>query len=181
MQIVITDTSVILNLFATGVIEEILEQLEHDFMLCPAVRGEALFIRNAHSNEREKIELQPLIDDALMLEADLDSQIEEELFITYSIEMGPGSDGEAMCFTLAQTRGFVAAVDDKRARRRALKVDGAQSVELVDSVELLRQWQLIASVDEERMKGIIRLIEVRARFKPPKSHSLSGWWDNPAM
>ena len=56
-QLLITDTSVLLNLLATHCPEEILSTVPYQFLVCLNVLEEALILRDRETQERVEVDL----------------------------------------------------------------------------------------------------------------------------
>ncbi len=174
-EIVITDTSVLLNLLASGEYESIFKDIGLSFIVCPAVANEAQFLRNPSTGERVQVDLEPLIQEKLLKIENLETDEEFDLLIEFSSRLGPGGDGEAMCFTLAKGRGYSIAIDDVRAVKRALAV--YSEFRVVDTIEILHRWQEVAGVSTEVMLSLCQRISQTSSFRPRKDHPLISWWD----
>jgi len=172
--------SVLLNILATGQAARIFREIPAEFILCPAVAVEALYLRS-NEGERESVDLTELLENDLLTERATESPAELNLFVELSIQIGPGSDGESMCLALAKSRNYHAAVDDIRARNRALRLIPELGDSLTDTAEILHRWQRIANVSSKEMKSLLLKIETRARFHPRKSHKLYDWWREPKI
>lgn len=172
--ILITDASVLLNLIASGVAEEILTGCGLDFAVCPDVIREVKVLRDRESGDEQQIDLSPLFAAGHLAVIQPETDDEFELLVDYAAIFGRG-DGEAMCFALAKCRGHAVAIDDQRAIRRALRQN--PQFRTTGTVELLMLWQSRNSIPDERMGPILQAIFRFARFRPSASHPEYAWWE----
>jgi predicted nucleic acid-binding protein len=168
---VILDACCTLNLAATGQIAEILERLPYRFCIGRRARGEAQWLRIPGEEEREQVDLEPLLQLSLLVIEELHDPAEEALFVQFSEQL---ADGEAEAAALAIRRGYILATDDRKARR--VVTAGGHPVQLISTLELVREWQDEAGVPEEDMANLLRRIAERARYRPRRNHPLWDWW-----
>ncbi|HEX7380169.1 MAG TPA: hypothetical protein VF278_23815, partial [Pirellulales bacterium] len=81
-----------------------------------------------------------------------------------------GSDGEAMCLALAESRGWLVATDDKEA----ITVAQRARLKVVSSPELLKSWSLVTEATDV-VKALMD-IELFARFRPNSAMPECRWW-----
>jgi len=77
-------------------------------------------------------------------------------------------DGEAMSIAIAANRHLELAIDDKQAanpKRRKFP-----QIRLWSTPDILKRWTDLGSVDAGVLQEAVRLIEIRARYFPPKSY-----------
>jgi hypothetical protein len=171
MDTVILDACCTLNLAATGRIEEILRRLPYQFCIGRRSRGEALWLKIPDTEEREPVNLQPLIDQALLSEEWLKTSEEEALFVAFGASL---ADGEAEAAALAVRRGYLLATDDRKARRTV--TERHPTARLTSTLELLKEWQALARpLDAELRHALLRISE-RATYRPRQSDPLWTWW-----
>lgn len=177
--LVITDASVLLNLLASGAAEEVLAQCGLDFVVCPNVVDEVKTLRNRDTGDEHPITLVPLLSSGALRLVRPKTDEEWELLIEYTAELGRGSDGEAMCFALAESRGYEVATDDLRAVKRACRRFGG--FKTLGTIEILMIWQRRHGVAADRMRTIAESISRLARYRPGPLHPGFGWWENPVI
>jgi hypothetical protein len=81
-----------------------------------------------------------------------------------------------MTLAIAHGRGLAAATDDRKARRIAAERYGSSLV-LVRTTEILRAWVQVSSVDDATLRGVLKRIELVARFRPANDDPLREWWE----
>jgi predicted nucleic acid-binding protein len=172
--LLLQDTSVLINLLATGRFEEISRSTQWQFAICDAVRGEAKSIWNPDTQQRESIALAPLIQGGSLVVLDLDTDDERDAHVQLCSLPGVGP-GEAMCMALAQSRQLEFATDDRKATRVCLAAQPA--IRTVGTPDVLICWQNIVGLSEREMGELILRIEARARFSLIASHSHFAWWE----
>jgi len=170
-ETVILDACCTLNVAATGRMAEILERLPYRFCIGRRARGEAQWLRIPGEEERERVDLEPLLQLSLLVIEELQEPAEETLFVQFSEQV---ADGEAEAAALAIRRGYILATDDRKARR--VVTTGHQSVQLISTPELIREWQDEAGIQEEDMADVLRRVAERARYRPRPNHPLWDWW-----
>ena len=168
--LLITDASVLVNLLATDAFEDIAYQAGWRFVICEAVQREVLALRNAETGDMEPVELQTYIDSKLIEVVTLQSN-ESDYYVEYSAVV---DDGEAMSLAIAETRKLAIAVDDRRAISIAQR-RGFPST-MLTTPELLHAWCQQTRAKAAEIGSLLRLIEIRARYVPPKNHALRQWW-----
>lgn len=175
--LVITDASVLLNLLASGAAEEIFGQSGLDFAVCPSVVNEARLLRDRETGDEYPVDLEPLFKSNALRLVSPETDEEWELLVEYTATLGRGSDGEAMCFALAESRSYEVATDDDRAIKRASRRFG--SFKTLGTIEILMRWQQRNAISPERMSTLTGAISRLARYRPGPSHPSFAWWENP--
>ena len=170
-ETVVLDACCILNITATGRAGQILNELPHRFALGHRARGEALWLAAPDSDEREPVDLGPLLAAGLLTEALLDGPAEAALFVEFAATL---ADGEAEAAALAVARGYVLATDDRKARRTVAA--RYPSARLTGTLELIHEWQLAAAPPDVHVTEALRRISERATYQPRSSHPLRDWW-----
>jgi predicted nucleic acid-binding protein len=157
--------------------EEILECIAETLSVAAYVKEkEALMVYDGpESDIRQQtvpIDLQPLIDRHLLLVATIDSEREEEAFVTLASKM---DDGEAMTAAIAIERDWGVATDDKRAI--AIISQAATHVEIISTPALIKHWFDYAQPSAEILRVVLRNIRARALYEPARNHPLRDWWE----
>jgi predicted nucleic acid-binding protein len=171
MKVLLNDCSVLLNLLASDRLTGIAEVTGWQFAICPSVRDEVKKLRDAHTGEMVEVDIAPLIDAGLLQLLELSGDDEQALYVEQSIVV---DDGEAMSIAIAANRRLELAIDDKQATNHARRM--FPEIRLWSTPDILKLWCDLGGVDASALKEAICLIEIRARYFPPKSHALAGWW-----
>jgi predicted nucleic acid-binding protein len=170
-SIVIQDACVLINLLASGRFEDIASGCGLRFAVATVVAQEAMYLHNAHSGEREMIEIKPLIEKGILETLAAESEDEKLRYIELALNL---DDGEAESVAIAEARSFGLATDDRKARnliqREKLKI------ELWSTCSLLQHWQGKCSVSDRELKSILANIFERARYRPKFGHPDFDWW-----
>ena len=177
--VVITDASVLLNIYATGRESDILTSSGFEFFVCPAVVKEVICLKDRKTGEVEELSLSESLESGALQLLEPETDEDFDYLIDYSAQLGPGGDGEAMCFALAHPRGCWVAIDDRRAIIRALRMN--QDFKTLGTVEILQAWQREQTISHEEMSGLLTLIERWARYRPARTHEGFVWWETPVL
>jgi predicted nucleic acid-binding protein len=170
-ETVILDACCTLNLAATGRMAVILEQLPYRFCIGRRARGEAQWLRIPGEEERERVDLDPLVQLRLVAVEELQDPAEEALFVQFTAQL---ADGEAEAAALAITRGYILASDDRKARR--VVTAASHLTQLSGTLELIREWQDVTGIPAADVAAVLHLIAERARYRPRRNHPLWDWW-----
>jgi hypothetical protein len=173
----ILDACVLLNLWATQRIVEIIRTLPRPCAVAQYVRDrEALWVgrhRQGPAADYERIDLSELVAcdiiEVLALEG------EEEMAHFIALASSPGlDDGEAMSGALAHSRGLVVATDDRAALATFARHHPPISTR--STASLIKHWVECASVDDTTLRTALGDIRERACFEPGVRDPLHGWW-----
>ena len=169
---VVFDASVLLNLLATRQAANLIGSLGSQGLVCSAVVGETLYIRSARLGEPpELVNLQPLLDAAVLQLCELESDEEHRLFVRYAVNL---DDGEAMSLAICSARSHDIATDNRKTRRLASL---SNEIEVVGTPEIVHCWVTVEQPDAQQIREVLRRIEVSARYLPSAQHPLRVWWD----
>jgi predicted nucleic acid-binding protein len=170
-SIVIQDACVLINLIASGHFEEIAGGCGLRFAITQAAAGEAMFLHNAETGEKERIDLAPLMQNGMLEKLVAESENEKLRFLELTLNL---DDGEAESMAIAESRNFALATDDKKARN-LIQREGLK-IELWSTCLLLQHWQNKCRVSDEIVKNVLTNIFKRARYRPKFSHPDFDWW-----
>ena len=172
-QLVLLDSSVLINILATNCEGEILGIFPAGVGVCSAVAGEALYLRGEQpAAPRTRISLDPLIERGLLQEHGLQDENEKALYVDLAADL---DDGEAMTLAIAYERRIVAATDDRKAQRIARERFG-NDLPLLSTAGIMNDWARLATDEPEKVRGVLKRIEVVAQFRPPNDDPHRGWW-----
>lgn len=172
-QLVLLDSSVLINILATNCEREILGIFPAGVGVCSAVAGEALYLRGEQpANPRTRISLDPLIERGLLQEHGLRDDDERTLYVDLAADL---DDGEAMTIAIAYERRIPAATDDRKARRIARERFGDDLL-LLSTAEIMNDWARLVTNEPAKVRGALKRIEIVAQFRPPNDDPHRGWW-----
>lgn len=172
-SVLIIDACVLINLIAGGEIEDQLRATGQESMICTVVKEESIYLRSDDPPlTNEEITLVPLIESGLLGVCGLESSDEEELYVDYASQM---DDGEAMSVSLALSRGWNLATDDRKARRLFLEAAGDPS-RLTSTPEIIYRWAQGKNISSERLKDVLSQITIKACYRPRSTDSACEWW-----
>lgn len=196
MQDVVLDACCVINLYAAGKIlsaetapskpprRKIVrpgsspqaKKLPFDFKLhLPAkVRGEAKYVLQPDEDDqatlvKTEIDLDPLIKAGLLHECDLEGEAETDMFVQMAVKL---DDGEAACFAIAKSRGWVLATDERPTERLGKQ----HGVSIITTPELVKLWADKTKASEEVVAHVLWNIQTYAHYFPRKTLSLHSWW-----
>lgn len=171
----ILDACVLLNLLATGVIENILKLSSQQSAICVLVEKESFYLRNETDvNESVSVDLNPLIESGLIEICYLENDDEQQMFVNLAAKL---DDGEAMSLAIALSRNWHLATDDKKARR-TFSENARSEQNLTSTLNLIKEWADEENIGIEEIKSILTKIETAARYRPAASDSNFQWWNS---
>jgi len=174
----ILDACCIINLVASGYMPEILRSVPSKMAVAEYVHEvETLRVYDGPEDDvrrsAKRIELQPLIEDGLLMVVSLDSEAEKIIFINLAAEL---DDGEAYTGAIASHRGWAIATDDRKAT--ALLTRYFPRLQIVSTPEILKHWADSNSPPREVLRAAIRNIRLRGDFDVGPHHPLYAWWQS---
>lgn len=176
---IILDACCVMNLYASGKMEEVLTSIAETIAVAVyVVKVEALTVyadsKNAAPDRKEIIDLQPLIEKGLLVSVDFESDDEKSAFVEFTAQRL--DDGEATTMAIAVNRNWAVATDDRKARSIVQKQH--DSIQVVSTPEIIRHWQ----ENERPETGILRQtiidIERKANFLLGNRHPHYEWWES---
>lgn len=170
----VIDASCLLNLLASGKAEEILEVLELELIATPHLDQEVLYQvtgrDEAGAVTREPVDLEPLEKAGLLTIRPLDPSALDHL-----VECAEHlTDADAAAVAVAAARELPLATDDARQAKVARKLFPA--MEVVSTLEILRQAIPKLALDDASLRQLARRIRTRASFLPPRSDPHRRWF-----
>jgi predicted nucleic acid-binding protein len=170
-SIVIQDACVLINLLASGRFEDIASGCGFRFAIASVVAQEALYLHNAETGEREKINLQQFVQRGVLEILTVESETEKLRYIEIAVDL---DDGEAESIAIAEARSYALATDDRKARN--IIVRQGLKIELWSTCELLRHWQNECSISDNDLGSVLANISSRAKYRPKFGHPEFEWW-----
>ncbi len=172
--VVVLDACVLINVLASGRAEDILRGGQGKFVVCSVVKGESIFLRPVDSSAPpDEVTLDPLTDSGCLDVCELSGKEEETLYVDYATQL---DDGEAMSLALAQSRGFLLATDDRKARRLFLD-EVRDPARLLSTAQLFKKWSERMNVSPKELKHALLQVTLRGRFFPSRDDNADfDWW-----
>ncbi|HEX9943158.1 MAG TPA: hypothetical protein VGG03_14150 [Thermoanaerobaculia bacterium] len=176
-SLLLLDACCLINLFATGRIEEILQRLPYEFATSSLVATKEVLtlVRSAGPPplERELIPRSEL--ENLESLAILDIATEEEMtqFVRFAADL---DDGEASVCALAVVRGGAVVTDDRKAL--SLLSRAAPLIATTQTPEILWEWACLSQAPEDEIRELLRAVQERARFRPRRDAPRYNWWNS---
>jgi hypothetical protein len=170
---ILLDACVLLNLCATDRLPDIGGCISGGFSVCPAVRQEALFLRDPTDSVHplKPLILDPLYDAGVIQTLPLGTA-EEGLFVNIAVDL---DEGEAMSMAIAISRNLDLATDDRKALRLFAQFGGNPD-RLWTTPRVIHRWVEAQGIPPEELARVVRAVRDRARYLPPADHPLRAWW-----
>jgi hypothetical protein len=172
---ILLDACTLLNLYATGCMDDILRAVRHRFGVAAVVTREALWVLRGgggdDAGEREPVVLEPFVAAGLIEVLELHTEDEFATFVAFATLI---DDGEAATVFLAIHRGGAVATDDRKAIRE-MRVH-APGVDVWTTSQLVRTWADDVDAPPARVRAVLQAVRLRARFQPNRQDPLSAWW-----
>jgi hypothetical protein len=164
------DACVVLSLYASRRMEEILRANEGPFLVAEAVLREALYVHVVVGGIREKepVLLEPLLTAGIL--AVVEPESEDEFLTLFDLALQL-DDGEAMTGAVALHRGYRIATDDGKTIRLL-----GQRLPIVGTLDLVRTWVDAEAVASHPVREALIGIAERG-YVPGKTHPHRLWWD----
>ena len=174
---IILDACCVINLYASGRMEEILTALPPSIAITDYVRNsEALWVYGGPDDDirsvKERINLTVIEKNCRIITANPNSEVEETTMVNYAYQLK--DDGEAFTGAIAVNRGWVMATDDLRAKTFLLKQ--APSLKIISTLELIKAWADPKTPSTDELRLVLSNIKTRATYKPHENHPLCAWW-----
>ncbi|MEZ4510509.1 MAG: hypothetical protein R3C62_01415 [Chloroflexota bacterium] len=172
---IILDASCIINLYASGFIEEILQSIPKTITVTAyVVDREALWIRKLTQgvSNKEPIQLQPLIDSGLLTIVDLTGDEEFNLHLYLSSKIR--DEGESRTGAIGLQRRWAIGLDDHKARR--IFQETAVDATLLYTLDLVKHWAEVRFVAQDILTTALCNIRWKAAYAPRKANPYREWW-----
>jgi predicted nucleic acid-binding protein len=173
---IILDACCIINLFASSQMRAILEMIPKSLSVAAYVKDyEVLRIYSGPidnvQDSFELIDLQPFIDDNLLLLVDIETEVEANTYINLAEKL---DDGEAITGAIALNRNWAIATDDSASMK--LFQSNVPDIALVSTLDLVKYWVDTNEPNEDIIRETLLNIRVRGRYQPHRNHPLNEWW-----
>jgi hypothetical protein len=170
------DTCSLLNLIASGKIEDIKIALELAFKIVPKVQTEeTLYIYERQKDGKRvavALDLQPYIDKQILIPDTPLAESELETFIAYATLL---DDGEAMTIAAAELRNGGVVTDELRAWK-ILHAHSPQTPRTT-SLSLIKQWAEKTNVGKKELQNLFDNIRIRASYLPSPKQPHYEWFE----
>lgn len=170
----IVDSCSLINLYASGKIQEILHACSGNFYVSEQVQRESLSIRQPDSHDPSLLVVSPIdlgeaLSNGLILGCRLESAAELQSYVEFAAEV---DDGEASCLAIAKSRGWLVATDD----RKAMRIASESGITVITTPELIERWVKANGPAPFEIIDTLRRIERFASFRPRRASPLHDWW-----
>ncbi len=170
----IVDACCLINLYASGKIENILPACGGSFYVSEQVQRESLSIRQPDEQDPPQLVVSPIdlseaIAKGFIRACHLEGAAELNSYIEFAAVL---DDGEASSLALAKSRGWIVATDD----RKAIRVASESGISVITTPELLERWVKANNPTRKEISDTLRRIEQFATFRPRRTSPLHTWW-----
>lgn len=170
------DACCVINLYASGIMEQALQALPVQAMLVDEVKNDEVgyVLDTADTGEPVKlpIDLEPVIQQGLLTIVSITSEAEAEMVVNLAaLSLG---DGEAITSAIAIHRNWALATDDKLAARVVQEI--APQLQILTTPDLMKVWYDAVAPSRAVVSSALINIETRGRFAPSSKHPLYTWW-----
>jgi hypothetical protein len=177
-SVAILDACVLINILASGRAHEILTGCEYKFGICTVVSKESIYLRAADPNAPpDTVDLEPFVKSKCLTVYELTGNQEQTLYVDYAADL---DDEEAMTLSLAFSRGFTVATDDRKARRIFLE-DTGDMTPLLSTPQILKSWSPRAGLTAAELKKMLLEVSRRGRFSPHSGDPEFTWWSKAVL
>ena len=169
------DACCLLNLVAAGkILHENSSKIGFSFFVPRVVAMESIYILQPDDDQtgqlvRKEVDMNNYVDRKLVSYCDIEGSYEAELYVQFAVQI---DDGEAACLTIAKSRSWTLATDDRVARRIA----NEHSVKVLGTPEIVRTWAERHSVSDSEIAIAIGNIQRFAKYAPRANVPDAGWW-----
>ncbi|MEZ4885346.1 MAG: hypothetical protein R3E32_11510 [Chitinophagales bacterium] len=171
---IILDACCIINILASGRIEDIISNLPVDIFISETVkRDEILNIEHLEELNPPNKKFMDVLGNNTLKVVNFKNDIEMGRFIFYVMEIG--DDGEAASLAIAEERNFILATDDKNAIKIANRY--AKNVPIISTLELIKTWSEIQRPTKNCLQNMLKNIKEYGKYFPGDKHPLKQWWD----
>jgi hypothetical protein len=169
------DACCLIDVLATGRVEDILRAADLDWHMPTAVEVEVQHVRQYDPAQpgqvvKVPVDLSSLKTSVVLKVCAPENQLEQDRYVHYATRFR--SDGEAMCLAIAEQRGWVIATDD----RKVIRVAKQAGVTVVSCPELVRKWADEIQPDQATLCKVLQDIHALAQFKPNAAMPEYDWW-----
>ena len=177
-SVAILDACVLINILASGRAQEILTGCEYKFGICTVVSKKSIYLRAADPNAPpDTVDLEPFVKSKCLTVYALTGNQEQTLYVDYAADL---DDGEAITLSLAFSRGFTVATDDRKARRIFLE-DTGDMTRLLSTPQILKSWSPRAGLTAVELKKMLLEVSRRGRFSPHSGDPEFTWWSKAVL
>ena len=164
------DTCCIINFCASDELLNILQAIPAQTTITQDVKSEL----DKEENIEQMKQVENAIKQGLLLVVDFESDVEANDILYYAAQnLG---EGEASTGAIAINRNWTMATDDKKAIR--VFSEESPSLQILSTPDIIKYWSETANIDPAKLSEVLKNIRVKARYMPPKNHSLKSWWEN---
>jgi len=171
----VLDACCLLNLCAAGAgeLSPVLSRLGLVAAIPEIVLTESRVLWKIVDDERIDlhINLQPALDAGQLRPCRIETNAELETFVQFAVRL---SDADATCLTLARSRDWTLATDD----RLMLRIAREQDIETITTPALMKRWADVSPRERREAAQALVHIEELANYRPKAGTAWSEWWES---
>jgi len=171
--LLIQDTSVLLNLYASQRAAEIVHATGMVGVICREVVSETLFIRDYETGARTSVDFSSLLATNAFREDQLEGEAELADQIMFAARTG--SDADAAVLSMAKHRNAHLACDDRLTRR--LFMEFGEESRMWSTPRLVHDWARASRIPEAEIRTLLDRVTKCCRYHPPRRDHLFAWWN----
>lgn len=172
------DSGVLVNLYASGHMDEILQALPYQCFIMDNLQQKTLLLWPVEEGEpgqipqqRASVQFSPLIERGLLGVAAFDILRHCDAFVAFAVSL---PDAQAKMLALALEKNAAIATDDKFIQHVVRSI--APEVAIQTTLHLLQQWETHQIIPSEVMRAVARKIRQQACFIPEVDEPCHEWW-----
>lgn len=176
-ELLYLDSGVVINLYATGQMAALLQALPYRCLIMDELQSRRLLLwaenteEEQTQQEREAVDLSPLIEQGLLEVTACDVFANSEFFVAFAVSL---PDSQAKMLTLAQAERAAIATDDICIQQIVQRI--APEITIYTTPTLLHQWETQRQKTNDEMRVLAQRIAHHALFFPEKEAPLYKWW-----
>lgn len=169
MQEAVVDACCLINFVATDCLSDVIRNSGLRWHVPPMVLQEVVYVADDDESPRSAAELLQLqFDLGALAKCQLEAP-EQSLFLKLAVDL---ADGEAAALSIAATRGWWLATDD----RKAIRLAHEHQVSVITTPQLARRWAEHSAASPNLIHDTLSRIRTRAHFLPRRDAPEYIWW-----
>lgn len=169
-QGIILDACCVINLFASGLMEEILRTYPVQIFVSKYVKEQEaqriIFIDGDENQKNVPIDLSNLIENKCVEVVDIDSLVMNQMIVL--AQQGLQGMGEKITVSIAFIHNWGVGTDDKHVIKTLGKL--APKIPIITTLDFVCYWAEKSNVTGEIVKDVLNKIRLSANYEPSPNH-----------
>lgn len=175
-QGIILDACCVINLFASGYMQSILEAIPSQVAVAAYVyEKEVLRVYSGPdgdvTREVQQVDLQPFADSGLLKVVAIDEEIEK---VVVNFSVARIDSGEAISAAIAIHNSWTFGTDDKSAI--SFLTQKFPQLHMLTTPDIVKHWVDSECPHPSVTRAMLKDIRRRAKYEPNTKHHLYAWW-----